>query len=109
MIFLTVALMLLLLCGFLAFDHIIRLEYKSYRDPWEADDKPVGFFFFPSELKFNYSLLRKRDKRLWNWMLATPEWITQDKKAFLLLRFVRFANFAWIIGWVYVVLFQLHK
>src|SRR5947209_7238414 len=37
----------ILIYSFLLLDRLIQAEYESHRAAWEADGRPMGFFFFP--------------------------------------------------------------
>jgi len=40
-------LVLVLLYGFVLFDRLLRPEYETHRQSWEADGRPSGFFWRP--------------------------------------------------------------
>jgi hypothetical protein len=38
------------LASFYVLDRLICYEYQVYREAWERDDRPNGFFFRPAEI-----------------------------------------------------------
>ena len=52
-----------LLTAFLVFDQLVRLEHSAYRKHWEADGKPHGYFWIPTESK-SYERLVVKVKKL---------------------------------------------
>ncbi len=93
-----------LLVAFWTFDQLVRLEYHSYRTNWEADGKPHGFFFVPSEIKtmgglsvsFKSSFAFHRC--VFGWLFSTPEWAKGDAKARRLLFWMRVTVLIWNVG-----------
>jgi len=99
-----------LIGAFVAFDKLVRLEYSSYRRAWEADGKPHGFFWVPTESKsmagfmvsFGSSMAFQR--RAFSWLFVTPEWMKTDKRALRLVFWLRVLVLAWNLGIVANVL-----
>ena len=74
------------LIGCLAFDKVIRLEYKFFRRSWEESGRPFGFFWTPPEVKrsgfwafIGSSSATSRVK--FDWLFATPAWIKDSSEA----------------------------
>src|SRR5262245_63673293 len=61
-----------LLGAFATFDRIVRREYATFRENWEQDGRPAGFFWRPAELGLTsgaatqWAMLR--------WVFRTPAW-----------------------------------
>lgn len=103
-----------LIAAFMVFDQLVSLEYSSYRKNWEADGKPHGFFWVPTESKsaggwlvsFGSSFAFHRCT--FGWLFSTPEWMREDEKALRLIFWLRVLVLTWnlgIIGAVVVYLF----
>ncbi len=74
------------LIGCLAFDKLIRLEYKRFRKSWEKDGRPFGIFWVPPEVKrsgfwafIGSSSASSRAK--FDWLFVTPAWIKDSSEA----------------------------
>ena len=80
-----------LLAGFVALftvDRLVRLQYASHRQAWEADGKPNGMLFRPPEsegMRSSWALQRC----MFVWSFKTPEWIRQDRRALRLVFLMR--------------------
>lgn len=90
-----------LLAAFVMFDRLVWLEYHSYRSNWEADGRPHGFFWVPSEVKRlgGWAVSMRSDfasKRCsYVWLFSTPDWVRNDQKAKHLLYWLRILAVIW--------------
>jgi hypothetical protein len=91
------------------FDKLVRLQYASHRTKWEQDGKPRGFFFRPQETRVLGGLFVTRSswwafqKCSIHWILSTPEWMRQDRRALQLvirLRVLTLASTAGVGVWL---------
>jgi hypothetical protein len=93
-----------LIAVFVVFDQLVRLEYSAYRKHWEADGKPQGYFWVPTESKAaNGWLVRSRswparNRRTFDWLFSTPEWMRGDEKARRLVFWLRVSMLTWSVG-----------
>ena len=85
---------LLLACFgvFITFGELVQLEHDQYREEWERDGRPYGFFSRPdtgeqliygfrrNPLNFPQSCILAL-----SWFLRTPRWATSDQEAIRLL------------------------
>jgi hypothetical protein len=95
--------------GRLIIDKLVRLQYASHRAKWEEDGKPRGFFFRPPETRVLGGLFVTRSSS-WAfqkcsilWMLWTPEWMRQDRRALQLvirLRVLTLASTVGVVVWL---------
>ena len=80
-----------LLVGFVSLftvDLLVRVQYASHRQVWEADGKPNGMLFRPPEsegMSSSWALQRC----MFVWLFKTPEWMRQDPKALRLVFWMR--------------------
>ena len=94
----------ILFVAFWTFDQLVRLEYHSYRTSWEADGKPHGFFFVPSESKAMGGLMVSLKSSfafqycVFSWLFSTPKWAKGDAKARGLLLWMRITVLIWNVG-----------
>ncbi len=85
----------MLAASFFLYDQLVRLEYEEQRDKWEADGKPMGYFWMPDEAKSFGGLLPKwsrqftRDTSFLLWLSETPEWMKNEPKALSKLKWCR--------------------
>jgi hypothetical protein len=85
--------------AFIVFDLLVSLEYSSHRKSWEADGKPRGYFWSPSEIGyFNFSSGIATQRCSLVWLFSTPEWMRQDVKAKRLIFLMRILVVVWNIG-----------
>jgi hypothetical protein len=75
---------------FLIFDAVLRVQHSRYRDLWEKDGKPHGFFFHPSGSSWVAMQVRFLVINF-----STPDWLRSEER---LLRWMRVFRFAQIIG-----------
>jgi hypothetical protein len=93
-----------LIAAFVVFDRLVRLEYSSYRQHWEADGKPHGFFWVPAEAKLAGGWLvslaswRARNRLSFGWLFSTPGWMRRDEKALRLIFWLRVLVLTWNVG-----------
>jgi len=86
-----------LLYGFVAFDRLLRIEYKENRSTWEIDGKPVGFFWGPRECSWIRSGTA-RGRLSFIWLFRTPPWVSHSFTAVKALRHFRLAVLIWNVG-----------
>jgi hypothetical protein len=93
-----------LIGAFIVFDQIVRLEYSQYKKVWEADGRPHGFFWVPSESKFAGGwLVSLRSSRAFRrasvaWLFSTPNWMRRDIRALKRVYLLRALVFTWNFG-----------
>src|SRR5688500_10529772 len=84
-----------LIAALVVFDLLVRLEYSAHHRDWEADGRPHGFFWVPSEVTFARGWLIHLDstvarmRKSYVWVFSTPEWVRRDRKARHLLYWLR--------------------
>ena len=90
---------LVLLYGFVLFDRLLRAEYETRRQTWEADGRPRGFFWHPVE-NSPFDLLGQlaRVRLSLVWLFRTPAWITESPSHRVSLRRHRVAVLVWNVG-----------
>jgi len=106
MIFVVVAAFGVLAYGLSRFDRFIQLEWE--RDPlaWEADGKPVGYFWRgPSDSYLGGRWARQR--LAWSLLFQTPTWAEESPPALECLAHFRFCAWVWNATVVSLVLFSL--
>jgi hypothetical protein len=103
-----------LIAAFVTFDKLVRLEYSSYKQEWEGDGKPHGFFWIPTESKsmgfmvsFGSSIAFQR--RAFSWLFVTPAWMKESDRALRLVFWLRVFVLAWNVGIVISVLTLVFK
>jgi hypothetical protein len=97
------------LTGFWSFDRLVRLEYASYREQWEADGRPHGIFWVPREC-MGQSYVRFGCTRAMNrcsiaWLFKTPEWMRQNGRALHWVWWMRVTTLIWyvgVLGWLFL-------
>ena len=100
----------ILALAFVSFDQLVRLEYKFHRVSWEADGKPHGFFWVPSQSKGSGAMLTKfgstvaRNRCVFSWLFSTPKWAGEEKRARNILVRYRLSVLAWNLGFTAIVL-----
>src|SRR4051812_39784312 len=86
-----------LLYAFILFDRLLRTEYQEFRNAWNADGRPVGFFWRAPECdRFTSNLARVRLSLAW--LFRTPSWISASPALSTQLRRHRWAVFIWNVG-----------
>jgi hypothetical protein len=81
------AFIFLMLAAFYFFDRLVKVQYADFKDEWEKNGSPHGFFWLPKESASKVkvtpkpSSTRARTKHLFSWVFRTPEWIKQDQQA----------------------------
>jgi hypothetical protein len=69
------------------FDMLLRYQYTEWRDKWEADGQPSGFFWTPVVANSWKSRSRTQSQSI-RWFYVTPSWIRPGSpEAKLLLRY----------------------
>jgi hypothetical protein len=97
-----------IICGFIVFWLLIRLEYILYREKWELDGKPYSLFL-SSRCCNSYKTIQGKQQRkaaeklMAKWLFFTPIWIKNDKKAFCLVLIYRI--FVFIIFAITIIAF----
>jgi hypothetical protein len=89
--------------GFFCFDRLLRHQMTHYREDWDKDGQPVGFFFFPQRISYRGGYFA-RNRCLWNWVSQTLDWAEEDEKAFHLLGRLRSVLLSYLIGFAIFVL-----
>ena len=80
-IMLMAGLTLFLLQGRRQFDELLRALHAEHRALWEAQGRPMGFFWQPETDSPSWAEgTRARTACFWAWMRATPA-VLQDKPA----------------------------
>jgi len=107
-----IALFPVLIGAFVVFDILVWREYVSHRAHWEADGKPHGFFWVPPESTLANGWLRLDSlvasrRNAFVWLLSTPEWARQDRRARRLLFSIRVLMLTWTAGLVGAVTVRL--
>lgn len=100
------------LCGigtFLIFDAVLRVQYRKYREEWELDGKPHGFFFVPKELRKTFMIPNIKSTismnvRYFALIFSTPAWATNEPRLVKLLRIYRLVYVLAVLSWVGVVI-----
>ena len=70
----------------LTYDQLLRIEYSSWREVWERDGRPRGYFWSPPELRTAERLLGMSGRMLITWLFRTPNWIRAEPEARVLLQ-----------------------
>jgi len=92
--------------SFLMFDRLLRIEYEVYRRYWEADGKPVGFFWIPNEVKSFHGVLVNWRSSVASrrcalvWLVLTPKWVKKNETAARAIFWWRFFVVFWILALV---------
>jgi hypothetical protein len=90
--------------AFIVFDQLVRLEYSQYRKDWDADGRPHGFFWVPSECKSAggwWVSLRSSNafrRNMFGWLFSTPTWMRADARALKRVYLLRVLVFIWNFG-----------
>lgn len=92
------------------FDNLVRLEYNNYRNIWERDGRPTGYFWrAPENQKLRIS--SDREWLQWTykqstdkWLLSTPKWIRDDPEAFRLVRRYRSLTFLLFVSLIVLII-----
>ena len=97
------------LTGFWAFHRLIRLEYVSYREQWEADGRPHSVFWVPREcmgpIYVRFGCTQAMSRCSVAWLFKTPEWMRQDERAIRWVRWMRVSSLIWyvgVFGWLFL-------
>lgn len=87
-----------LILDFLAFDRLVRYEYENFREAWEQNGCPLGFFWKPPNSRFFTSPMRymARDRCAVMWLFVTPNWMQQDTRALSLVSRLRWLWLAFV-------------
>ena len=103
---LALFLLLFVICiaTFVLSSWLIRIEYESHRDSWEADGEPADYFG---------SVPGKYTSRMAvgiAWVFSTPDWMTGDAKALRIVVVYRLLFVLWIAGLITMaVLASAHR
>jgi hypothetical protein len=94
------------------FDRLVWREYFSHRTDWEADGNPPGFFWIPPESRLTNGWLRLDSlvasrRNSFVWLISTPGWARQDRRARRLLIWLRILVLIWTAGLVGAVVARL--
>jgi hypothetical protein len=93
--------------SFVLLDRLIQAEYESHKAAWEADGKPMGFFFFPPGQnwldKFRGGWVRNRISFVW--LFKTPSWVSASIEYRVWLRRFRICVLVWNLWFLLVVAF----
>ena len=92
-----VPLIAVLLYAFVLFDRLLRAEYEQYRQAWETDGRPAGFFWRAEECDFLLSKFA-RLRLTFAWLFRTPSWIASSPSLIATLRRHRLAVLVWNLG-----------
>ena len=106
-----ISLVAVLLYAFALFDRVLRSEYESHRPAWEADGRPIGFFWRARESGYFFSYLAFL-RVSFAWLFMTPKWVADSPQAGAALRKLRLAVLTWNVGaliWFAMFLFSLRK
>jgi len=77
----------LMLLAFYFFDRLVKIQYSDFKDEWQRNGAPHGFFWVPKEsasvikITPKVSSTRARTRHLFSWLFRTPDWIKQDQRA----------------------------
>jgi len=97
----------ILIYSFVLLDRLIQAEYESHKAAWEADGKPMGFFFFPPGQnwldKFRGGWARNRISFVW--LFKTPSWVSASIEYRVWLRRFRICVLVWNLWFLLVVAF----
>ena len=89
---------------FIVFDQLVRLEYSQHRKQWNADGRPHGFFWIPSESKFpggwlvSFRSSKGFHRIVFPWLFSTPSWMRHDIRALKRVYLLRALVFTWNLG-----------
>jgi hypothetical protein len=70
-------------------DKLTSIEYNSYRQEWEKDGRPVGFFWSPPNLRIRLWSYFARDRCALTWLVSTPHWMRGNREALHLVSRLR--------------------
>ncbi len=86
-----------LLFAFFNFDVLVKIEHRKYRDEWNFDGKPRGFFWRPVESTWFSSSIaaQKLSLRL---LFKTPNWVHNDIEAMSRLKRLRLSVLIFNVG-----------
>jgi len=84
-----------LLWAFVSFFHLVKMEIKHFPDEWKKDGQPFGAYlnragthsYFRSGIASNWKMMQ--------WLVKTPSWVHQSKRAASLLWQYR------VLSWLY--------
>jgi hypothetical protein len=60
---------------FIYVDRLIKFEYKNFKQYWEEDGEPNGYFWTAPNAKFKTTVFRQTQSTWIKWELNKPEWI----------------------------------
>ncbi len=93
-----------LIAAFIYFDKIVKIEYIHYKNNWEVDGKPYGYFWKPLETKssLGIGLSLKSTYAFYRcsliWLFSTPEWLRNNAEASKYIKYLRISVLIWNIG-----------
>jgi hypothetical protein len=71
--------MAMILYSMRLFDKLLEAEYQHWRNSWEADGQPNGFFWSPpvtNQLKSDFA----KKYLILKWIVVTPPWIVPGSR-----------------------------
>jgi hypothetical protein len=83
-----------LLYGFIEFDRLVRVEHQFYREAWESDGSPCGFFW-GAPGSFPFAGYFSRNRAAFRWLFRTPAWVATSPEHSQLLRRFRICVITW--------------
>ena len=98
---------LLLACFgvFITFGELVQIEHDQYREEWERDGRPYGFFSRPDtgeQLIFGFRRNPLKSLQAFilalSWFLRTPRWAASDQDAIRILWWLRACWLYWNFG-----------
>lgn len=100
------------LASFPISDYILYIQYSKYRDSWENEGQPYGYFYTPYEVKglrFRFTNWRATQKRAWYLLFGSPEWITSEPKVGKLIWLNRVLLLIAAFCWISIVVFGINR
>ncbi len=77
-IFIVLSFLIGMIGTFITFDQILKIQYQKYKNAWEADGKPYGFFWKTKESKWLQGSIA-RNRLAFIWLFKTPDWIKNNE------------------------------
>jgi hypothetical protein len=88
-----------LVYSFISFDRLVRLQHREQHALWEADGRPIGFFWRPAEVGWlppaiwTSGLAHNRLSMVW--IFETPDWVRESAPALRLIHDLRMGVLLW--------------
>ncbi len=75
------------------FERLLMIEYKEYRQGWEKDGRPFGYYWMILSISEfpKFSSFRARTRCFYRWMFLSPEWAAYSTDAKMSLWGFRFS------------------